>query len=252
MAKVVLVHSFRGGTGKSNTTANLATTIARTGKRVAVIDTDIQSPGIHVLFGREYVDSQRTLNQYLWGNCTLEEVAQDVTPDVVSQNNGHIFLVPSSSDASDITRILHEGYDVRLLKKGFRELITALNLDYIFVDTHPGLNEETLLCVAIANILVIILRPDRQDFQGTAVMVDLARKLRVPKMLMVVNRVMQNSDTEIIRQKLESKYDVPVVGVFPNCDEMQQLASSDVFSLRYPDHPLTQIYQQVAAEVMAQ
>ncbi|MGB3493267.1 MAG: MinD/ParA family protein [Elainellaceae cyanobacterium] len=250
MAKVVLVHSFRGGTGKSNTTANLATTIARTGKRVAVIDTDIQSPGIHVLFGMEHVDSQRTLNQYLWGNCPLEKVAQDVTPDVVKQNNGHIFLVPSSSDAGDITRILHEGYDVRLLKKGFRELITALNLDYIFVDTHPGLNEETLLCIALANILVVILRPDRQDFQGTAVMLDLAQRLKVPKILMVVNRVMQNSDPEMVRQQLEATYEVPVVGVMPNCDEMMQLASSGLFSLQYPDHSLNQVYQQVAEKVM--
>jgi len=250
MAEVVLVHSFRGGTGKSNTTANLATTIARTGKRVAVIDTDIQSPGIHVLFGMEQVNPQATLNQYLWGNCPLEKVSHDVSPEVVKQNGGQVFLVPSSSDAGDITRILQEGYDVRLLKRGFRDLIKALTLDYIFVDTHPGLNEETLLCIAVANTLVVILRSDRQDFQGTAVMVDLAQKLKVPRILMVVNRVMQNSDPEMVRQQLQAKYEVPVVGVLPNCDEMMQLASSGLFSLHYPDHSLTQIYQQVATQVM--
>ncbi len=251
MAEVVLVHSFRGGTGKSNTTANLATAIARTGKRVAVVDTDIQSPGIHLLFGMEQVNPQATLNQYLWGSCSVEEVAHDVSPDAVKQSGGQVFLVPSSSDAGDITRILHEGYDVRLLKRGFRDLIKALDLDYIFVDTHPGLNEETLLCIAVANTLVVILRPDRQDFQGTAVMVDLAQKLKVPRILMVVNRVMQNSAPEIVRQQLEAKYEVPVVGVLPNCDEMMQLASSGLFSLHYPDHSLTQIYHQVADRVMA-
>ncbi|PSN19579.1 CDP-3,6-dideoxy-D-glycero-L-glycero-4-hexulose-4-reductase [filamentous cyanobacterium CCP5] len=250
MAEVVLVHSFRGGTGKSNPTANLATAIASTGKRVAVVDTDIQSPGIHILFGMEQVDPQTTLNQYLWGNCPLEKVAHDVSPDVVKQNGGQVFLVPSSSDAGDITRILQEGYDVRLLKRGFRDLIKALNLDYIFVDTHPGLNEETLLCIAVANTLVVILRPDRQDFQGTAVMVDLAQQLKVPRILMVVNRVMQNSNPEIVRQELQAKYEVPVVGVLPNCDEMMQLASSGLFSLRYPDHSLTEIYQRVATQVM--
>ena len=49
--KIVSIHSFRGGTGKSNTTANLASQVALTGKRVGIVDTDIQSPGIHVLFG---------------------------------------------------------------------------------------------------------------------------------------------------------------------------------------------------------
>ena len=49
MATTVAVHSFRGGTGKSNITANLAVTVARQGRRVAIVDTDIQSPGVHVL-----------------------------------------------------------------------------------------------------------------------------------------------------------------------------------------------------------
>jgi septum site-determining protein MinD len=47
MATIVSVHSFRGGTGKSNTTANISGVLASQGKRVGVIDGDIQSPGIH-------------------------------------------------------------------------------------------------------------------------------------------------------------------------------------------------------------
>ena len=50
MAQIISIHSFRGGTGKSNTTANIATIFAIDGRRVGVVDTDIQSPGIHVLF----------------------------------------------------------------------------------------------------------------------------------------------------------------------------------------------------------
>ena len=53
MAKIVSIHSFRGGTGKSNVTANTAAQFAAMGHRVGVIDTDIQSPGIHVLFGMD-------------------------------------------------------------------------------------------------------------------------------------------------------------------------------------------------------
>jgi septum site-determining protein MinD len=251
MAKIVAVHSFRGGTGKSNTTANLATAIAASGHRVAVIDTDIQSPGIHVLFGLEQDTLKQTLNSYLWGDCAIVDAAYDVTPDAVKQANGSLFLIPSNSGAESITRILHEGYDVRLLRNGFRDLDQALNLDYIFIDTHPGLNEETLLCVAIVNILVVILRPDRQDFQGTAVMVDLARKLRVPKILMVVNRILQNMDLATLRQQIEASYQSPVAGLFLNCDEMMQLASSDLFYLRHPNHPLTQEIKTVAQAVMA-
>jgi MinD-like ATPase involved in chromosome partitioning or flagellar assembly len=55
MPKIISLHSFRGGTGKSNMTANLAAVIASQGQRVGIIDTDIQSPGIHVLFGMKLV-----------------------------------------------------------------------------------------------------------------------------------------------------------------------------------------------------
>jgi MinD-like ATPase involved in chromosome partitioning or flagellar assembly len=66
MAKIVSIHSFRGGTGKSNTTANVATLLSLMGKRVGVIDTDIQSPGIHILFGMTGESVNVALNDYLW------------------------------------------------------------------------------------------------------------------------------------------------------------------------------------------
>jgi septum site-determining protein MinD len=251
MAKIVSVHSFRGGTGKSNTTANVATTIAASGQRVAIVDTDIQSPGVHVLFGMDTHPPELTLNNYLWGDCAIADAAYEVTPEPVKQANGNVFLVPSSSKTGDITRVLKEGYDVRLLRNGLRNLSKDLNLDFVFVDTHPGLNEETLLSLALSNILIVILRPDRQDFQGTAVTIDLAQKLKVPKLLIVVNRVLQQSNLEEIRQQVELKYSVPVAGVLPNCDEMMQLASSGLFCFRYPGHPLTVEIQQVATQIMS-
>jgi MinD-like ATPase involved in chromosome partitioning or flagellar assembly len=79
LAKIISTHSFRGGTGKSNTTANLAVLVARAGYRVGVIDTDIQSPGIHVIFQLPESRIERALNDYLWGKCSIQESAYDVT-----------------------------------------------------------------------------------------------------------------------------------------------------------------------------
>src|SRR5262245_29380669 len=78
LALIISVHSFRGGTGKSNTTANVATLLASEGKRVGIVDTDIQSPGIHVLFGMDESQMVHSLNDYLWGKCEIKETAHDV------------------------------------------------------------------------------------------------------------------------------------------------------------------------------
>jgi MinD-like ATPase involved in chromosome partitioning or flagellar assembly len=251
MAKIVSVHSFRGGTGKSNLTANVATVVASQGKRLAIVDTDIQSPGIHVIFGLDEEKMDRALNDYLWGNCTIEEAAHDVTPPEVAQRRGSMYLIPSSIKAGEIARVLREGYDVGVLNDGLHDVIRGLNLDYLFIDTHPGLNEETLLSIAISDVLVLILRPDRQDFQGTAVMVEVARKLGVPRMLLVVNKALPAMDPAALRQQVESTYDAPVAAVFPLSEEMMQLASGGIFCLHYPDHPFTRQLHQVAGQILA-
>ena len=252
MSKIVSIHSFRGGTGKSNSTANLAALVARSGKRVGIVDTDIQSPGIHVLFGFNEEKIKYTLNDYLWGNCAIEDTAYDVSSilkDKASQHN-KIYLIPSSIKARDITRILREGFDFGMLNDGFQDLIDELELDYLFIDTHPGLNEETLLSLTISDILVLILRPDNQDFQGTAVTVEVARKLQVPKMLLVINKALPALDFDALRQQVEKIYNAPVAGILPLSEEMVQLASSDLFCLRYPNHPISQEMQKVAKQIM--
>lgn len=250
MARIVSVHSFRGGTGKSNTTANLATIYASRGLRVGVVDTDIQSPGIHVLFGLSEDMMEYSLNDYLWGRCNIEDAAHDVTAGLSPPLQGKIFLIPSSIKAGEIARVLREGYDVSLLNDGFDEVIDALGLDVLMIDTHPGLNEETLLSVAISDALAIILRPDHQDYQGTAVTVEVARKLGVPKMVLIVNKLPPVFDQDEVRAQMEESYQVEVAAILPHSDEMMALASSDVFCLRFPNHPVTDKFRQIADRLL--
>jgi MinD-like ATPase involved in chromosome partitioning or flagellar assembly len=251
MATIISVHSFRGGTGKSNTTANLCAVLAERGYRVGVIDTDIQSPGIHVIFGFEQPADQPTLNQFLQGECEIEEAAYDVTAALGAPLAGRIFLVPSSSRAGDIAQVLREGYDPGTLNDGFQRLIAALDLDILLIDTHPGLNEETLLSIAISDTLLVILRPDQQDYQGTSVTVEIARKLEVPRLLILVNKVPPSFDAATVRRRVEETYDAEVAAVIPHAEELMALASTGVFALRFPDHPITAIFRQLAARVAA-
>jgi MinD-like ATPase involved in chromosome partitioning or flagellar assembly len=187
----------------------------------------------------------------LWGKCAIEEAAHDVAAHLGAEVKGQIFLIPSSIKPGEIARILREGYDVGLLNDGFRDVVEKLKLDYLLIDTHPGLNEETLLSIAISNALVIILRPDSQDYQGTAVTVDVARKLDVPKMLMLVNKVPPQFDLEDVRTRVEQTYDATVAAVLPHSDEMMTLASSGIFAIRFPDHPITKGLRKLVDQLKA-
>jgi septum site-determining protein MinD len=250
MYKIISVHSFRGGTGKSNTTANIATILAIQGKRVGVIDTDIQSPGIHVLFGFDEDKMQYSLNDYLWGKCDIGQTAYDLTKSLNTTLAGQIYLIPSSIKAGEIARVVREGYDVGLLNDGFHDLVEQLDLDVLMIDTHPGLNEETLLSIAVSDALAIVMRPDQQDFQGTGVTVEVARKLDVPRMVLVVNKVPPIFNDEEVKLRVEQTYNVPVAAVLPHSDEMMILASEGIFVLRFPDHLISQRFRQLAAALM--
>ncbi|MCA1553388.1 MAG: MinD/ParA family protein [Chloroflexi bacterium] len=249
MTKIISLHSFRGGTGKSNTTANVAALLAAQGKRVGVVDTDIQSPGIHVLFGLDASKLSRSLNDYLWGRCEITDAAHDVTANVGGELSGKILLVPSSINANDIARVLRDRYDVALLNDGFRKLARDLALDALLIDTHPGLNEETLLSMTLSHVLAVVMRPDQQDYEGTGVTIAVARKLRVPRLLIIVNKTPSAFDADDVKRRVEQTYACEVAAVLPHSDDLMVLSSAGVFALRYPEHRLTHLYHQIVARL---
>lgn len=255
MTTVISTHSFRGGTGKSNITANLAVLIARAGHRVGVIDTDIQSPGIHVLFRVEEAALKHSLNDFLWGRCPIEAAAYDVSERCIGDldektGRPRLYLIPSSLKPGEIARILREGYDVALLNDGLQSLGRKLALDYLLIDTHPGVNEETLLSIAVSDVLLLIVRPDQQDFQGTAVAVELARRLEVPRMFLLVNKVLPGTDLADLGEQVKSLFKTEVLGIMTLNNEMVRMASSDIFVNRHPQHPFTQELTRIAQQLI--
>jgi len=257
MGKIVSIHSFRGGTGKSNTTANLAAQAALAGKRVGVVDTDIQSPGIHVLFGLDEENMGKTLNDFLHNKCTIEETAFSVGENALTAEGRKklegkdLWLIPSSIQAREISQVLKEGIDFNRMNEGLQNAISDLKLDYLFIDTHPGLNEETLLSIAISDILIIIMRPDDQDIQGTAVTVDVASSLDVPSLFLLVNKALPKLDRADLKERFEANFKAPVAGIMPLTFDVAENASKDLFSLLEPDHEWSKELRKVAEAILS-
>jgi septum site-determining protein MinD len=250
MRQIVSIHSYRGGTGKSNLTANLATAVAAAGKRVGIVDTDIQSPGIHILFGLDDKQITRALNDYLYGQCEIAQTAYHITPPEVAAAGGHMYLIPSSLKAGEIARVLKEGYEVEKLNEGFDELLEKLDLDYLFIDTHPGMNEETLLSIAISDVLILILRPDKQDFLGSAVTIEVARRLGVPRLMLVVNKALASMDLAALRKDVERSFSAELGALLLLSEDMLRLGSAGIFSLKFPDHQFTKGVKELARKIV--
>lgn len=258
MSRIISTHSYRGGTGKSNLTASLATALALRGRKVGIVDTDIQSPGVHVLFNLDPDEMTMTLNDFLWGRTAIRNAAYDVTGRVLGPDGspaiggpGRIHLIPSSVNPGEIARVIKEGYEVELLNDGLAAALDELGLDHLLIDTHPGLNEETLLSIAVSDVLVIILRPDQQDYQGSAVTIDVARRLQVPKLLLVVNKVLASFDAAAMRAEVAEVYGAEVAGLIPLSEDMLRLGSSGVMRALHPTSPVAREIEAITDSILA-
>ena len=215
---------------------------------MGVIDADIQSPGIHVLFGLAGSDVHASLNDFLFGDREIGEVALDVT-DGAGGAGGRLYLIPSSMRPGEITRVLREGYDPQRLTTGLSDLVEQLSLDVLLIDTHPGLHEETLLSLVLSSALLVVMRPDEQDYEGTGITVRVAQELGVPRIMLVVNKAPDTLDPAHVEERVRAAYGCDVAAVLPHSDDLMRLASEGVFTLRFPAHPLSELYRQVAARV---
>lgn len=251
MAKLVVLHSFRGGTGKTTTTANVGALLAAGGLRVGVMDIDIQSPGLYALFGLAEEDIPKSLNNYLWGEAKIEEAALDVTPRTGANGGGKLYLIPSSIRPRDIARVLRDGFRVTLLDEAYKDLFRALALDVLIVDTHPGLNDEILLSMAVADRLLILLRPDQQDYHGTSISVKLAQNLEVRDMLLMVNKNPPLFNSAVVEQRVREAYGKEVIAVLPHSNDMLALGSAKLFIQEYPESDLTALFKQIAGRLAA-
>jgi septum site-determining protein MinD len=95
------------------------------------------------------------------------------------------------------------------------------------------------------------MRPDQQDFQGTSVTVEVARKLDVNRIVLIVNKTPPVWNFDDVQKRVESTYNCVVAAVLPHSDELMTLASEGVFVAKYPDHSITKKLKNAALLLLA-
>jgi len=128
MTKVIAVHSFKGGTGKTTLTANLAATLALH-HRVGVMDLDLSGPGLHVLFGLKKGEVKATMTDIFLGDATPSDVIIDLTPRFPKMKGG-LFFCPASNKVEDMLRLFHYS---KILYRRWVNSATSITLSSILI-----------------------------------------------------------------------------------------------------------------------
>jgi len=242
----IAIHSFKGGTGKTTTCANLASLLALRGKRVAVIDHDLTAPGVNVVFNVS--EPKYKVNDLLWSRCQLSDIVIDLTKPLGLQD-GNLFFVPASFKTSDIMQILNEGYDPVRLTEIFKEIYKVYNLDFLLIDTHPGISEDVLLSMVACNPIIVIMRFDKQDFTGTAITLEVTKRFgRHTEIL--VNMVPEGLPAASVKEQVEKAFNQPVIGVVSFYPDLFSVRSGEVFALTHSNHPYTKALDIIAQKII--
>ncbi len=247
MTKIIVVQSFRGGTGKSTIASNLAVQLATLGKRVLVIDSDTRSPGIHALFGLTPESLGSTFTDYLLGHARIEDTIKDVS-EQLKMPNGTLSVIPSSIILGDIATNLSSRRNFNKMRRAIEYVVDSTDVDIILVDTHPGVNEDMLLTAALGDVVLSVIRPDNQDYQGAHVTAELMRKLG-SNVHLVLNKVHRRQPPTALRRKIERSLELPVIGVLPFTEEIMFAESQYVFSQKHKSHPFSKKIAEIATSL---
>jgi MinD-like ATPase involved in chromosome partitioning or flagellar assembly len=248
-----MVHSFRRGTGKSNLVANLAVLMAQSEAKVGVIDLNFLTPSLAMLFGLDEDQIECSLNDYLWGRCRVTQLVHSVLLTLPGTGKfWEVLLASASSRLRDVERMLQRRYNFEALGDLLVQFSQAYALDVVLMDTPAGITPDTLSTLAYAQTLLTVLHTDQQDYQGTAVLVDIAnRYLNIPRQVVVLNDAPLSLDVGQAMDEIRTAFNVDEAWVLPHSDELASLASADLFVLKQPLHPLTLQMQQLAQSLLS-
>lgn len=180
MTKCVAFHSYKGGTGKSTISSNLAAALARKGFTAVLLDLDVYAPSLQDYFQWQ---PKKSINDYLFENANVDEVIQDLTGVLNKfpsgngeqpESKGKLFVGFSSTSKEEIYKldgaVRQEGSKIQLLRKFLmlrEEIVSKYNADYIIIDTSPGIRYWSINSLAIADTILLSLKLDGIDLKGT-------------------------------------------------------------------------------------
>ncbi|MBS7608502.1 MAG: MinD/ParA family protein [Candidatus Bathyarchaeia archaeon] len=254
MGKIVAVHSYKGGTGKTLISTNLAVTLAKFGRKVCLMDLDFRAPSLSTLLNLN--NAEYWLNDYLNGVCEIDKVLIDIGNRIGCQNRFFVGLANPSVEAIRDMSSKDRKWEMRALGRllSLRDsLLNAKSFDYIIFDTSPGLQYSSINAIVAADLVVVATTLDNSDVEGTRRMLQDLYDLFEKKTEIVLNKVMYSDALMSGRDKLQSMvknvYGVPLLGVIPCFCDVPRAEGKIIFVHEKPEHPFTRILGDVAARI---
>lgn len=270
----VTFYSFKGGVGRTMALVNVATELVQKGRRVLIVDFDLEAPGL---------DTFRLPQTQAKSDGIVDFVHKyreaDIAPDVTdylseawrpADGNGQLWIMPSGAHGAGYSTTLanidwgtlydqHDGY---LLFEDLKEQWKAtINPDYVLIDSRTGHTDTGGICTRqLPDSVVVLFFPNEQNLRGlTKVVSDIKDEGEEPRRKVVqLHYVMSNvpdiDDEDNILEDIEASFkdrlglteDPMIIHRYDSLSLLNQV----VFTVDRPRSRLSAEYRALASEIM--
>ena len=174
MSEVIVITSGKGGVGKTTTTANVGTGLAKLDKKVVLIDTDIGLRNLDVVMG---VENRIVYNlvDVVEGNCRIKQAL------IKDKRYPNLFLLPSAQ-TKDKSAVTPE--QMKKLTDELRE-----EFDYILLDCPAGIEQGFKNAVAGADRALVVTTPEVSAIRDADRIIGLLEANEIKRTDLIVNRL---------------------------------------------------------------
>lgn len=208
MSEIIVITSGKGGVGKTTTTANIGAALALSGKKVAMIDTDIGLRNLDVIMGVE--------NRIVYDLVDVAENKCPYTKALVRDKRFEgLFLLPAaqSRDKSAVTTTQMK-HIVRQMEDSF---------DYILIDCPAGIEQGFENAVAAAKKAIVVAMPEVSSVRDADRIIGLLEKHDIKDIKLVINKLRPKMVKNGSMLGIEDILDIlaiDLLGVVPDDEEI--------------------------------
>lgn len=177
---VTTFYSFKGGVGRTMALANVAVDLARRGKRVLVVDFDLEAPGLDTFDLPRPDDSKLGVvdfvQHYLQSNQAPDASTYLYESPGVGQDGGGLWIMPSGAPGESYSKRLsgidwadlYERHDGYLLFEDLKlQWEHCVKPEYVFIDSRTGHTDVGGICTRqLPDAVVVLFFPNEQNLRG--------------------------------------------------------------------------------------